>query len=56
MKDIKTLKIDADVHRELKIFVAKRDNENMEEAANFAITDYMILHGHKFSKKQKLKK
>jgi hypothetical protein len=49
----KTIKIPKPVHKELKLFVANKDNENMEDVAGFAIMDYLKSQGHKFSVKLK---
>jgi len=53
----KTLKIPIAVHKELKIYVASKEKENMEDVAGLAIMEYLKLQGHKFLKpKSKLNK
>lgn len=48
--ETKTIKIPKAVHKELKVFVANTEGENMEDVAGYAIMDYLKSKGHKFSK------
>lgn len=53
----KTIKIPKAVHKELKVFVANIEGENMEDVAGFAIMEYLASKGHKFTvTKSKTKK
>lgn len=50
---MKTLKIAPKVHEELKVFVARNNEENMSDFAGFAIMRLLAEHGHKFSTRPK---
>lgn len=45
----KSIKIPNEAHRELKIFVAQNDTENMTALAGVAIMKELKERGHKFS-------
>lgn len=51
--ETKTIKIPKAVHKELKVFVANKEGENMEDVAGYAIMEYLKNNGHKFSKTKK---
>lgn len=50
---IKTIKIPAKVHKELKIYIANNEKETMVDVAGYAIMEYLRIVGHKFSTKSK---
>ena len=50
---IKTIKIPATVHKELKVYIANNENETMVDVAGYAIMEYLRIVGHKFTTKPK---
>lgn len=48
----KTIKIPIIVHKELKVFTAKNDDENMTDFAGYAIMKELKERGHKFVNKK----
>jgi hypothetical protein len=53
---MKTLKIPNEVHKELKVYIAKNEKETISDFAGFAILAELKNRGHKFSTKQSKKK
>jgi hypothetical protein len=45
---MKTVKISPSVHKELKTYVAQKE-ENISDVAGFAIMEYLKASGHKFT-------
>lgn len=53
--EIKSIKIPAKVHKELKVFVAHNSEDNMIEFSGLAIMKELAHRGHKFVEKPKSK-